>query len=81
LYAAGLVDAVQALQQRNRLLQQDLDTLKLKYTGGLAMGYCGSKCLAGQLAGCLAGCLACGASVPASFPQQGLELSLSDCLS
>lgn len=31
--AAGLVDAVQALQQRNRLLQQDLDTLKLKYTG------------------------------------------------
>ena len=31
--AAGLVDAVQALQQRNRLLQQDLDTLKVKYTG------------------------------------------------
>lgn len=31
--AAGLVDAVQALQQRNRLLQGDLDTLKAKYTG------------------------------------------------
>jgi hypothetical protein len=31
--AAGLVDAVQALQQRNRLLQQDLDTLKGRYAG------------------------------------------------
>lgn len=34
---AGLVDAVTALQARNRLLQKDLDTLKLKYTGGAAL--------------------------------------------
>jgi len=33
LLAAGLVDAVQALQARNRLLQSDLDTLKAKYAG------------------------------------------------
>lgn len=32
---AGLVDAVQALQTRNRLLQGDLDTLKAKYAGRL----------------------------------------------
>lgn len=32
---AGLVDAVQALQARNRLLQGDLDTLKAKYAGML----------------------------------------------
>lgn len=35
---AGLVDAVTALQGRNRLLQKDLDTLKAKYTGG----WCGA---------------------------------------
>lgn len=35
---AGLVDALQALQARNRLLQGDLDTLKSKYTGGLSRG-------------------------------------------
>ena len=40
---AGLVDAVQALQQRNRLLQQDLDTLKGKYTGRQAVPCCTSR--------------------------------------
>ena len=38
LTRAGLVDAVQALQGRNRLLQGDLDTLKAKYTGGCGAG-------------------------------------------
>lgn len=50
------MDAVQALQQRNRLLQQDLDTLKLKFTGGLTLGDCGTTCLAGRR---LAGWLVC----------------------
>ena len=29
---AGLIDAVQALQQRNRLLQEDLDSLKARHS-------------------------------------------------